>query len=690
MTSRTDTHKAAPRKPERMRGAARVNLRDLLPHIAPLLAIVVVTALMVGIQAGEKSVLIGSDTTFHFQRFYDAYMQLRTGRFSWFQTNFGFQQCGRVVNAVYGPLFAYLMGAVLLASGTWLRFQIVVNAAAYLLCGLGMYAFCRRAQEASLASACATRGMSYAGEKDGPLAPRAVSVRRTVACAVAIAYMCVGWEARWQTNSNMGAWGAILAPYLGLVCVRMLVPGTPRNPRGSFPRRQPSASQRPAIAPQPATTQRPRVGVLSLALVVSTMAQIHLMSCAMFLLVLVPFWALGMARATRPGERRGMLLRTLAAAGIALVLTADVWAGLAELMLHNHTAQPVGMPLGAGALGVDLGLFSKLAIGILPLALLAAALVWAWRRRDAVALPLAGVGAALLVLSSRLVPWDAIGLAAPALTHTIQFPVRLTALAYPLLFAALAVALGSLATPAPATAPVPATTPSLTSAPSADQTPARAPHPLRTALPLAAALALATAAVIAQATGVLWSSRAFHECFTCAAHVMYLTDASPAELGRAAATQEPGRLMGMISKRTPDYLPNHNTQDAHGLSAQYEQEVLVTHVFGNFGHRVLRDGALQVTWRQDAAARVRVPVITYAQSRVTVNGRSVAADSLKTDRIGMPTVQGRKGANTLVLRFSPSRFTRIAIVVSVASWLVLAVGATIRMLKGRMPIRNGA
>jgi hypothetical protein len=643
MTSATDTtdtqRKAAPRVQKRVRGAARAVRADLLPHIAPYLAIVAVTALLVGIQAGEKSVLIGSDTTFHFQRFYDAYMQLRTGRFSWWQMNFGFQQCGRVVNAVYGPLFAYLMGAVLLVSGTWLRFQIVVNAVAYLLCGLGMYAFCRRAQVASLAAACASDGVGSAsgtGEKDGPLAPRTVTMRRVVACAVAIAYMCVGWQARWQTNSNMGAWGAILAPYLGLVCVRMLVPG-----------------------------RRPRVGVWSLALVVSVMAQIHLMSCAMFLLVLVPFWVVGMVRATRPGERRGMLLRTLAAAGVALVLTADVWAGLAELMLHNHTAQPVGMPLGAGALGLDLGLISKLAIGILPLALLVLALVWAWRRHDAVALPLAGVGAVLLVLSSRLVPWDAIGLAVPALTHTIQSPVRLTALAYPLLFAALAVALGSLATQRP--------------------TPA-----WRTALPLATALALACAAVATQATGVLWSCRAFHEGFTCAAHVMYLTDASPAELGRAAATQEPGRLMGMISKRTPDYLPNHNTQDAHGLSAQYEQEVLVTHVFGNFGHRVLRDGALQVTWRQDAAARVRVPVITYAQSQITVNGRRLEAGELKTDRIGMPTVRGRKGANTLVLRFSPSRFTRIAIVVSMASWVALAVGATIRMLKGCMPIRNGA
>lgn len=676
MTSVTDTQsKAAPRKQSRVRGAARVVRADLLPRllprIAPCLAIVAVTALMVGIQAGEKGVLIGSDTTFHFQRFYDAYMQLRTGRLSWWQTNFGFQQCGRVVNAVYGPLFAYLMGAVLLLTGTWLRFQLLVNLVAYLLCGLGMYAFCRRAQEASLAAACtaapAGSAASAPGEKDGPHDPRAVAVRRTVACAVAIAYMCVGWQARWQTNSNMGAWGAILAPYLGLVCVRMLVPGTRR--------RDVPASGRH-------TGARPRVGVLSLALVVAVMAQIHLMSCAMFLLVLVPFWVLGMVRATRPGERRDMLLRTLAAAGVALVLTADVWAGLAELMLRNHTAQPVGMMLGAGALGLDPGLFSKLTIGILPLALLAAALAWAWRRRDAVALPLAAVGAAFLLVSSRLVPWDAIGLAAPALTHTIQFPVRLTAMAYPLLFAALAVALGSLASQ-----------PETPAQPAAGEKPARPallPHLTRPRLALAASLALAFAAVVAQAGCVAWMSRAFHEDFSYAQNVMYLTDASVADLKRAAATGEPGRLMGMISKRTPDYLPNHNLTDAHGLSAQYQVEVLGAHVTCAFGHRVLADGGLELTWRQDGAARVRVPVITYAQSQVTVNGKRVAAGKLKVDRIGMPTVRGRKGTNTLVLRFQPSAATCALLVISIVAWVALAIGATIRLLKSRMSIRNRA
>ncbi|EQE00311.1 putative cell division domain protein, partial [Clostridioides difficile CD9] len=40
-------------------------------------------------------------------------MQFKTGNFSYFQTNYGFQQSGRIVNALYGPLIAYILGGIL-------------------------------------------------------------------------------------------------------------------------------------------------------------------------------------------------------------------------------------------------------------------------------------------------------------------------------------------------------------------------------------------------------------------------------------------------------------------------------------------------------------------------------------------------------------------------------------------------
>lgn len=50
-----------------------------------------------------KKVILGSDSVFHYNRFYEAAMQLKNGNFSYFLSLYGFQQSGRIVNALYGP-----------------------------------------------------------------------------------------------------------------------------------------------------------------------------------------------------------------------------------------------------------------------------------------------------------------------------------------------------------------------------------------------------------------------------------------------------------------------------------------------------------------------------------------------------------------------------------------------------------
>ncbi|MDU1879425.1 MAG: hypothetical protein E6779_07590, partial [Finegoldia magna] len=60
-----------------------------------------------------------------YNRFYEDAMQLKNGNFSYFLSLYGFQQSGRIVNALYGPFFSYLQGGLVLISGTWFRYQIV-------------------------------------------------------------------------------------------------------------------------------------------------------------------------------------------------------------------------------------------------------------------------------------------------------------------------------------------------------------------------------------------------------------------------------------------------------------------------------------------------------------------------------------------------------------------------------------
>ena len=81
--------------------------------------------------------IVGADSVFHYNRFYETYSQLRKHNFSWFQSIYGFNQSGRIVNAVYGPLFAYCNGLLLFVVHSWYQYQLFASLIIYLIAGYG-------------------------------------------------------------------------------------------------------------------------------------------------------------------------------------------------------------------------------------------------------------------------------------------------------------------------------------------------------------------------------------------------------------------------------------------------------------------------------------------------------------------------------------------------------------------------
>lgn len=71
-------------------------------------------------------------------------MQIKEGNFEYFLSFYGFQSSGRMVNALYGPLMAYLQGGLVLLAGTWFRYQVLSNFVMYLLSGSTFYYLLRR------------------------------------------------------------------------------------------------------------------------------------------------------------------------------------------------------------------------------------------------------------------------------------------------------------------------------------------------------------------------------------------------------------------------------------------------------------------------------------------------------------------------------------------------------------------
>lgn len=337
----------------------------------------------VGIQFLFHGIIISGDTIFHFTRFYDTAMQIKTGHFNYFQLNYGFYHSGRIINAVYGPLFAYCSGALLLLVHSYLAFELITSWLCYFVAGMGMRALLK-------------------GVKARPLC----------GWLLTIIYMNAGWVPRWQTATNTTAWGAALAPWIILMGVRMV-----------------THKQRPIVWWQ-------------LALVTSLLIQIHVLSSLILVITLIPFALVGLL--TTPARLR-MIIEGCLAVIVTLVLTASFWAPYLELTHSNLIANPNPQPLVSGVLVVAKTYTYNQAgvlLGVLLLFGIQFCLMLFYPTRFNVGITL--IAAALLAITTNTFPWTTIQTEFPTLIHTFQFPSRIYVAIYPLFFAGLAYSINFL------------------------------------------------------------------------------------------------------------------------------------------------------------------------------------------------------------------------------------------------------
>lgn len=111
-----------------------------------ILPFLVIPFILVLPQLITRNLILGSDALFHFNRFYDCGMQIKTGNFQYFVSYYGFQQSARIVNAFYGPAFAYFHGGLVMLAGTWFAYQVVANYVLYGLAMVAMHLFLRKLQ----------------------------------------------------------------------------------------------------------------------------------------------------------------------------------------------------------------------------------------------------------------------------------------------------------------------------------------------------------------------------------------------------------------------------------------------------------------------------------------------------------------------------------------------------------------
>lgn len=261
-----------------------------LKKYGPFLAIFFIALAFLMPHLFTHKLILGADAPFHYNRFYDAAQQIKHGDFHYFPSLYGFQQSGRIVNAVYGPFFAYLQGLIVLLAGSWFHYQILSNFILYLISGFSMLILLRY-----------------------------VNVRNWVSVPVAVLFMSTYSIQYWSINQGFTSWGTCFYP----LC---MIPIADFVLHKKFP-------------------------VIKVAISVGLMTQIHLLSSIMLALMYIPFYLYYFFKQTEKGKA---LLQLIKSVLLYFVLTANIWAGLAIVYSGNKILPPfVNREMSQKAIDLD-------------------------------------------------------------------------------------------------------------------------------------------------------------------------------------------------------------------------------------------------------------------------------------------------------------------------------------------------
>lgn len=320
--------------------------------------------LLVTPQLFTRKVILGSDSIFHYNRFYEAAMQLKNGNFSYFLSLYGFQQSGRIVNALYGPFFAYLQGGLILISGTWFRYQIVSRVLLHILAESSMYALLKQCK-----------------------------VKTSIALSLGLLYATTFSIQYWTMRQGFSSWGAALLPYCFIPAIHYVF--------------------------------YQRVDQVRLALSMALIFQIHVLSALMLAMMYIPFYLYTFVKATT-SKKKETILKVLIAVILFLLLTVNVWGVLLYLRGANHLLDPfINREIGKN--GIDgtarYWLYTPISLMVLLILQFIYAIV-NWKKLARWKRILHFIYFVFFFLSTGLFPWQYLVENGNTFAELIQFPFR--------------------------------------------------------------------------------------------------------------------------------------------------------------------------------------------------------------------------------------------------------------------------
>lgn len=559
----------------------------------PYFFILMFTCLLLYSQLAFKAVFWTQygDTTFHFSRFYDAAQQIKNGNFSYFLMNYSFNQSGRIVNALYGPFFAYFNGLLILIFHTWFRYQIATVFIINLLAGIGFYQLAKQSK-----------------------------VNESVAMISSLMFLTIGFLPLWDSGNNLMAWGAALMPYVIKQGIKML-----QNPDKS-------------ISP------------VGLAVTMSIVAQVHLLTLMLAIICLIPFAIIGFIKSS---NRLDFVKKILLAMGIALLLTANIWGALLAIFKDNLIAKPVAADLTLTTLKANItgsNMRNAITIGFIAIIVLQCLYIIFHFKQSLENTTITTEGLFFLLCSTSLLPWGKLQAHFPALQSSFQFPFRFTVIAYPLLLLGISITANNL---------------------------------LKQHIVPELVYGLLLLALCESFTPIavsnFQSSQQYNNQQAGQGAVMH---AFWKRWESDVHDHDMGRVFNYLNVLNQDYLPiKKSARNNPRLYNSVNQDLVIRSK--HFKKQVIKKDHLLLTWTAKQAGKQKLPIVLYHGSKLTVNHKSAKISSLSN--INAPTIEEKKGKNLAELAFiSPSWFN-VLLIISILSWAALVIFDLIRYVLSAKP-----
>lgn len=575
----------------------RSNLNYLKNHGTVFGVIFTLSLFLVLPQILNHSLVLAGDSLFHFNRIYDTYMQFKTGNYNYFQSNYSFQQSGRMINALYGPGMAYLLGLLLLLLQSWIKFEITTSFLIFFISGYSMYLLSREmksTKKISLLTACLFMGSFYV--------------------------------TRWSIDQNFMTWGVMIMPLVVLIGLKMI------------------------------KNNAKDLKILSLALIVSLIIQIHLLSALMSIGVLAVFFVVGFIQTN---EKLHLFLKCLFAALLSLILTFNVWGSMLDIFQSNKLYTTFAhVNMSGSTMNLSTANYSPSKIGLVMSIIFILQIVWLFTKRHEISLAnktVSILGMFFLILASNLVPWNKLASIIPQLQNFLQFPFRFDSFATVLLIAGFGATISTISLP-------------------------EVRKNSELFLIIGSVFILGQSYIDIQNQNEIWNS---DSPVAYKGSIVFSSHLNSNKIKNAFTNKDLSKGLIIAKKIAPDYLPNNNSKKIDFHNATYTKDIINRQ--SNVSKTVTANGDLNLKWTASKKGeKISLPIVLYTNSEVTLNGTQLNSKDIKLSSLGSPTIMATKaGTNNLSLGYKSKIITKTSVTIVILAWIMTCLAAIIFAFKTR-------